>query len=306
LAGAATLAFSQSATTSYSTDINGNRVAGPSTVSIDGQHTQIIQSINGHKVPMEQTDEKILSQTPNGRVVEKITKRFDPQGNLAETNRTVTEEEKLSDGSRSHSTLYRGDINGQFHEAERVTVESHTQGSTQNTQTELVRPDLSGSFQVMEKKSQVTETANKNVHTDETTYRRGQDGGFYPAVRDISDTTQSGQQMVTKAAHYENGGASQLQLRAQTETTTVKRPDGTTVSEVSLYGINGDDGRARENGAAPHLREKQTVELIPGPGGSMTQVVTAQRPSISDPERMGPVTKISETVCTGKCSGAAH
>jgi len=298
------LASAQSVSTTYSADINGNRVAGPTVISTDNQHTQITQSINGRKVPMEQTDEKVLSQSASGRVVEKITKRFDPQGNLAATERNVTEEEKLADGMRSHSTIYRGDPNSQMHEAERRTVESHTQGSGQTTQSEVARPDLTGAFQVVEKKSLVSETAGNATHTDQTTYRRSENGGFYPAVRDVSDSTQSGQQVVTKAAHYEPRDTSQLKLTAQTETTTVKRPDGSSVSEVSLYGTGVDNGRAPDNQTAPHLREKQTIQQIPGPGGSLTEIVTAQRPSISDPSRLGPTTKISETICTGKCSSA--
>ena len=303
---AATLAFGQSVVTTYSTDVNGNRVAGSSMVSNDGQHTQITRSINGRQVPAEQTTERVISESPAGRVVEKITKRFDQNGQIASTDRTVTEEQKLSNGSVTRSTVYHGDVNGEMHEAERRTVEVHAQGSTVNTQTEIARPDLSGSFQTAEKRSSSSETANNTTHTDDTVYRRSENGGFYPAVRDVSDTTKSGSQVVEKSAHYEQRDNQQLQLMGQTVSTTVKQPNGSSVSEVSLYGANSEDGRAHDNQTGLHLREQQTVERIPGPGGSVTEIVTARRPTISDPGRLGPSTKISETVCTGKCAGATQ
>ncbi len=301
---AATLAFGQSVATTYSTDVNGNRVAGSSIVSTDGQHTQITRSINGRQVPAEQTQERVISEGPNGRVVEKITKRFDQNGTLASTDRTVTEEQKLPNGSVTRSTIYRGDVNGEMHEAERKTVEVHTQGSTVNTQTEIARPDLSGSFQTAEKRLSTSETAGNATHTDETVYRRSENGSLYPAVRDVSDTTRNGPQVVEKSAHYEQRDNQQLQLMGQTVSTTVSQPNGGSVSEVNLYSVNSEDGRAHDNQSGLHLKEQQTVERIPGPGGSVTEVVTARRPTVSDPERLGPARTISETVCTGKCAGS--
>lgn len=296
-------AFGQSTVTTYSTDLNGNRVAGSSIVSNDGEQTRIMRSINGRQVPAEQTEERVISESPTGRVVEKITRHFDQNGTLASTDRTVTEEQKLPNGSVTHSTTYRSDVNGQMHQAERRTVEVHAQGSSVSTQTEIERPDLSGSFQTAEKRSSTSETANNTTHTDDTVYRRSENGSFYPAVRDVSDTTKNGSQVVEKSAHYEQRDNQQLQLMGQTVSTTVKQPDGSSVSEVSLYGASPGDGRAHDNETGLHLREQQTVEHIPGPGGSVTEIVTARRPTISDPGRLGPSTKISETVCTGKCSG---
>ena len=301
---ASTLAFGQSVVATYSTDLNGNRVAGTSMVSNDGQHTQITRSINGRQVPAEQTQERVISESPTGRVVEKVTRHFDPNGAVGLTERTVTEEQKLSTGSVTHSTTYRSDVNGQMHEAERRTVEVHPQGSSVTAQTEIARPDLNGSFQTAEKRLSTSETAANATHTDETVYRRSENGSFYPAVRDVSDTTNNGAQVVEKSAHYEQRDNQQLQLMGQTVSTTVRQPNGGSVSEVNLYSVNSEDGRAHDNQSGLHLKEQQTVERVPGPGGSVTEIVTARRPTVSDPERLGPARTISETVCTGKCPGA--
>jgi hypothetical protein len=305
---ACTGAFAQSVTTSYSTDLNGNRVAGPSIVSDGTQKTQIMQSINGRKVPLEQSEERVIREGPGGKVVERITKKFDLNGQLASTERTVTEEEKLSDGTRAHSVIYRSDLDGQMHEAERRNVELHIQGSSSSTQTEVARPDLNGSFQAVEKRSVSTQTSGKSTQSDETVYRRSGSGEFYPAVREVSESTTNGSQVVEKSAHYEPRDSQQLQLTAQTVTTTTKRADGSSVSEVNLYGLSSEDGRARDRQSGPQLREQQTVEKIAGPGGSVTEIVTARRPTVADPSHLGPSVKVSESVCTGKCTnvGVIH
>lgn len=302
VSAASIAAFAQSTTTTYSAGLNGERVASNSIVDNNaGKKTEISQSINGRKVPLEQTEERVISQNSSGRTVETITKKFDPNGVLASTEKTVTQEEKLSDGLRARSTIYHSDVNGGMREVERKNVESHTQGPSSNTQVEIARPDPTGSFQTVEKRSSVTQTSGSGSNTDETVYRRSQDGSFYQAVRDISETTQSGGQTVKKSAHYEPADSQQLQLTAQTVTSTSKRADGSTVSDVSYYGTSAGDGRVRDRQAAPQLREQQRVERIARGDGSVTEIVTAQRPTVADPSRLGPSMKISETTCIGMC-----
>lgn len=298
-------ASAQSVTTNYSTDLNGNRVAASTVVSGNGQKTEIMQSINGRKVPREQSEERVIREGPNGRVVETITKKYDQTGNLASTERTVTEEEKLSDGMRSRAVTYRSDINGNMQEAERKTFESHKQGSNSNSQSEIARPDLNGGFQTIEKRSVAIETSGNGTHADETVYRRSQDGSFIPAVRNISDISSSGSQTVEKSAHYEPRDSQALQLTAQTVTNTTKKADGSTSTEVNLYATSAEDGRVRDRQTAPQLKEQQTIERIAGPGGSVTEVVSVRRPSPGEPSRLGPARTISETVCTGKCAPEA-
>ena len=298
------LGCAQSTTTSYSTGVNGDRSTNFTTVESGGQRTQITQSINGRQVPMEQTETRVLSQSPNSRVTEQITRRFDPNGGVAATERTVTEEQKTSNGSHVHATLYRSDVNGHMQEFERRDIDSASSGASASKQTEIARPDMSGSFQTVEKRTESTETSGDNTHTDETTYRRTESGAFAAATRDVSDAKKQGSQMVTTKAHYEplDPSRQQMQLVGQSVTSTVTKADGSAVSEVSLYGNTAGDGRVHDRDGKLHLREQQTIEVVAGAGGSLTDTVTAQRPSVSDPERMGPARKVSEVTCTGKCS----
>src|ERR1700735_5598686 len=78
----------QSSVSSTSTvDVNGNVVADGPTISqsksANGSQTLVTtQSINGRTVPMEQVEERILRNDSSGKVTERITRRYDPQGNL--------------------------------------------------------------------------------------------------------------------------------------------------------------------------------------------------------------------------------
>ncbi len=300
----ASVAAAQSVTNSYTTDINGYRVQGPSTATTDGERTQITRSINGRQVPMEQTVERVISDGPSGRVIERTTKRFDPNGQFAAAERVVIEEQKTANGLHQRATVYYGNVEGQLHEVERRTTDTQTQGSVTNSQTEIARPSVNGSFQTVEKRSAVAETAGSDTNgvtrSDETVYRRTEGGDYYPAVRDVSEVTKNGSQVTQKSAHYEPRATSALTLIGQTVSTTATHADGSSVSQVELYGISSGDGRVHDNETAPHLREVQTIERTVS-GGSVSEVVTAQRPTISDPGRMGPTKVISETVCTGKC-----
>jgi hypothetical protein len=302
------VAYGQSVTNSYTSDINGRRVESPSVVATDGERTQITRSINGRQVPMEQTVERVISDGPSGRVVERVTKRFDPNGQYAATERVVTEEQKTANGLHQRATVYYGDVNGQVREVERRTTDTQTQGSVTNSKTDVARPGVDGSFQTVEKRSAVAETSGSDLNgvtrTDQTVYRRSGNGDFYPAVRDVSEVTKNGSQVTEKSAHYEPRATSALTLIGQTVSSTATRADGSSVSQVELYGITSGDGRVRDNETAPHLRERQTVERTVS-GGSVTEVVSAQRPTISDPDRMGPSKVISETVCSGKCTGSS-
>ncbi len=293
--------FAQSVTTSYTTDLNGKRVANSTIVEDGKSKTEISQSVNGRKVPLESTEERVVSQSSSGRVIETITKKFDPNGGLVSTERVVTQEEKTSDGMRINSTIFKGDINGNMRETERRAIETHAQGQNTSMQMDVSKPDLNGSFQTVEKRTQSTQSSGGGSTSDETVYRRSENGSFYAAGRDISETSSSGGGTTVKSAHYEPRDSSQLTLTGQTVTSTVKRADGSTVSEVSLYGLYGGDGRARDRQAAPTLREQQTIERVTNRDGSVSEIVTARRPTTADPSRLGPSQKISETVCTGKC-----
>ena len=122
----AALAWPQSSTTTSGTDLNGYRTQGRSfDTSANGDRTERFQSINGRQVPVEQVTERVVSEDANGKVTERIVKKFDPSGQPASTERVMIEENKLpGGGSTVQETTYRNDLNGSLREAERKTTET--------------------------------------------------------------------------------------------------------------------------------------------------------------------------------------
>ncbi len=298
----ASLAAAQSTTNTYTTDLNGNRVVASSVVSTDGDHAEVSRSINGRKVPLEQTDERVISKDANRTVREKIVKKFDANGNLASTERVVTEEEQRPNGSSVKSTTYRSDINGGMREAERKMVDTETQGAVTKVQTVLEKPTINGSLQAVEKRNAVTESTPSKSHEDEMVYRLDANGQYSAAVRNVTDTTHAGNQTVVKTAEYEPlADASKMELARQEVATTTTQPDGSQVSELDYYRASVP-GLVRDPNAAPQLIEQQTVRRVPGADGTR-ETIDVRRPNANEPNKLGPPQRISETVCTGKCDG---
>ena len=49
------------------------------------------------------------------------------------------------------------------------------------------------------------------------------------------------------------------------------------------------------------VKEQQVVQRRTNPDGSVVETLSVRRPSVSDPNRLGDLQKLSETVCKGKC-----
>jgi hypothetical protein len=292
----------QSTSASYTTDINGNRVAGGAVVSSDGTTTDLRQSINGREVPLEQVQTKVLSQSGNTTVTERIVRHYGANGQVVATDRVVTEETKTGEGeSIVHATTYRSDISGNMSEAERKTVETRKNGAATVTDTAVEKKDLSGSFSVAEKRTAMTEPTTDGSRGSETVMLRDANGNLYEAQRSSTVETKSGTQTVINTAIYEptvdNGN---LVLARQQVTKSTVSPDGSSTQEVETFGRTSD-GRAREAGAAPALTEKRTIERQVGPGGAVIEKQTVQLPDVNDPGKLDAAHKVSETICRGEC-----
>jgi len=300
----ASIALAQSVSTTYVTDVNGNRVAASSVVSTDGEHTQLSQNLNGRIVPLEQTDEKVLSKDANGSVTERIVRKYDRSGQLTQTQRILIEERTEAGGFTRQSTMYATDVNGEMHETEHQTVESHTENGTTSMQTVIERPTINGSLQPVEKRSAVTETGKDVSRQDETIYRLSPNGAFYPAVREVKDETKRGNETVVKSAMYEPIATSaQMQLSRQSVATTTTAADGSEVTRIDYYAPSAP-GVVQGSGLSPQLYEQDVVMRTKAPDGSVVETTSASRSSVSDPGRLGSPQKISETICTGKCDPA--
>ena len=296
------LAAAQSANATYTKDLNGNRVEGKQvSTSANGDRTERYQSINGRQVPVEQVTERVVREDANGKVTERIVQKFDPSGRPASTERVMIEENKLpSGGSTVRETTYRNDVNGTSREAERKVTETRVSGSTTTASPTIDRPGMSGSFETMEKRSAVTDGPADNQHTTESVYSRNVSGGFQETVRAVK--TASTQNNTTKetTATYEPGLNGQLQLDSQSESTSRKQPDGTEVIQRDVF-AKTVAGNVQDSSGALRVKEQQVVERRTNPDGSVVETLNVRRPSVSDPNRLGDLQKVSETLCKGKC-----
>ncbi|HEV8415906.1 MAG TPA: hypothetical protein VGQ49_20105 [Bryobacteraceae bacterium] len=295
-------ASAQSASTTYSKDLNGNRVEGKLlNTSPSGEVTERFQSMNGRQVPVEQVTERVVSQDANGKVTERIVRKFDPTGQPALTERVMIEENKLpGGGSTVRETTYRNDTNGGLREAERKTTETRVSGSTTTSSTTIDRPGMSGSFETVEKRSAVTEGPAANQHTTESVYSRDVSGGFKESVRLVSTASTVNDATKESTAIYEPGLNGQLQLDSQTESTTSKQPDGTQRTETNVF-AKTVAGNVQDSSGGLRVKEQEILQRRANPDGSVVEIVSVRRPAVSDPNRLGDLQKVSETLCKGKC-----
>jgi len=302
LAFIAAFASAQSSSTTYTKDLNGNRVEGKLIdTSAKGDRTERFQSINGRQVPVEQVTERVVSDDANGKVTERIVQKFDPTGRPASTERVMIQETKLpGGGSTVRETTYRNDVNGGQREAVRATTETRVSGSTTTASTVIERPGTSGSFETVEKRSSITDGPADNQHTTQSIYSRDVSGGFQETVRTMKTASTVNNTTKESSVTYEPGLNGQLQLDSQSESTSSKQPDGTEVVQTNLF-TKTVAGNIQDSSGAMRVKEQQVIQRRTNPDGSVVETLSVRRPGVSDPNRLGDLQKVSETVCKGKC-----
>lgn len=286
-------------------DINGNRVAaGPEIVTSgskgDTQTSEIVQSINGRKVPLEKTEERVVRDDSTGKVIERIVHRSDLTGNPLPPEKLVIEETKGPNGSSTiQTTKYAGDLNGQMQVKERSTTQIQDSSTAKTSETLIERPTLNGAFETVEKNETTVAKQSNGYEEASITYRRDPSGNLYPAVRTVTDHTQSGNQSSDNVAEYEVGATGDLELHTQKVVNTRQGSNGSEEVEVDVFGKN-IPGIANPDGKM-QLMEHQTIGRRKTGSGSV-ETVNVQRPTVSDPDKLGPPRQLSETICQGNCN----
>jgi hypothetical protein len=303
----AAVAFAQSGTQSdsrlYSTDINGHVVADTQFVARDGDKAQLVQSINGRQVPIQGTETHVLTNTPTHKVTETIVRKYSATGDLASTERTLTDEEIRPSGSTIHASVYRSDLNGHMEEGERRVIETQVNGGTTTADVLISRPDLNGSMSAAEKRKVVTVVNGDTTRTSETIERPSGNGSqFAEAARQVVEETKKADKKTSSTALYELDFQGKLSLARQDVATTTKASDGTEVTELNTYAPS-IYGVARDEQGTPKLREQQTI-VRREDHGTVTETTTVRRPTLADPNRLGDGTVISNLVCSGTCASA--
>ena len=284
-------------------DASGHRVDSGSTDIVGKSgNTELSHSINGRIVPLEKVEERVLHEDASGKTVERLIQRFDPTGTSVTSVREVIDEQKKPGGaSVTTRTVYAGDINGHMQVQQRTSTQTQKSGNVESSETVVERSNINGGFEPASRQ-RVEKVKNGDGYQESvTTYLPTQNGSFAPAVKLSKSVTKANGQTTENAAEYEIGPAGELRLHSQKVRNTVKRPDGSEEVQFQIYGqaVAGIAGSFDSNQLK--LMEQQHIERRKTSGDTVVETVEVQRPSVSDPSRLGPLKQISETFCKGKC-----
>ena len=293
----------QSATRTY--DVNGRLVevggVSSTTATTATARTERSRSINGRLTPLESVEETVLEQGPGGKVIERLTRRYDPTGRQGSPEKVRIEERKNADGSTTVETItWQGDVNGRLQLFEKSVTQSVKSGETQRSETMVQRPSPGGALELVEKRVVVETGKPESLDTDATLYRKNQGGSLYQAAREV--TQRRVQQGVTTetSTQYNAANSGKLEFAGSTASRTEKRPDGSEIQTVDVYGTVAQGRTIEGYSSGPKLREQQVIERTPGASGAV-ETVSIRRPALEG-SQLGPLRKISETHCTGDCA----
>ena len=292
---------------SYTYDVNGNRVGGRTIGTSTGPRgatsTERVQSLNGRSVPLESVKERVLRQGPSGKTVERIIQRYDQDGRPTPPEKVRVEERKGSGGRTTiTTTTYRSDLNSRFSMAEKSTTESTKRGDTVSSTTLIERPSINGSMHVVEKQVAVETKKKTGGSRDVTIYRRNQGNSFSAAARETTQIVKQGQRETTTIARYNTTNSGRLELAGQTISDVRKHPDGSQSTVVNVYGAAAPGRSVSGYSSGLHLREQQLIERRKSAGGGFVENTGVRRTSLSDPNKLGAYQAVSEVVCSGNCN----
>lgn len=288
----------RSQTNVYTYDANGQRTLAGQQTSGGGASEQSVRNLNGRVAPLEKVEEKVLSDNGRERVMETTIRPYDANGNPQPPQRIRVTERKEADGAKSVETqVFHGNINGGYSLTERTqSMERESNGRT-TVETQVARPTLNGGLDTVERRSSTIVKAGEKTSEDTLTYRKDANGSFYTAARAVKESEKKEGRTVENTATYASGERRQLELTGQTVAEITTRPDGSETRQVNVFGTSAP---GRPATGQPTLREQQIVEKTKTQSG-VVETLSIRRPAVDNPNALGPVTKISEKVCTGPC-----
>jgi hypothetical protein len=285
----------QETSQSYRYDLNGRRVPAPiQTVERTPsgfRKTETTRSVNGRTVPLESAEENVIHKDANSRTLERIVRKYDPDGRPGAVEKVRIEERKNPDGTTVVRTnVYRADVNGHLELAERSTTRA---GASESTVV-VERPAPGRGMEVVERET----VAHTGSRAETRTYRRDSNGNFYEAAREVSETSRSDGQETTETTRLEAGNAGRLEPASRTVSKTQKRADGSETEEIEVYSKFLSGHAADVDAARPRLEQQILRERKPGPDRTVLETTSVRSRLANDPSRFGPYETVSETSYT--------
>lgn len=256
-----------------------------------------VYDVDGRRVllpsPDEKRSQKVLEDGPGGRVVEETIERRDVNGNKLPPEKVrIVEKQDASGATVVEKTVYQSDLNGRLAATERSTVTTQKQGARTLSNEVVERPTVNGTFAAVEKTSSQTASENGKQVTNRSTFVLDQSGNFVEAVRQLVEKAPEGSGVKEVVREYRNAQTGKLEMTEQRVKVEIPNADGSTTSEVSIYGAVAQ-GRTVEGKLK--LREQQLVTTKPGPGNTQIESISVRRPDLSD-AKLGAYQKVGEKV----------
>ena len=283
----------------WTTDASGNRVEGPRYTAVEtpkgSQRVETAQSINGRMVPIQATDERVLRDDSQGKVVERTIRKYDATGNPGLPIKVRIEEKKNADGSTTiQSSAYESDINGNLQLFERSPSQVRKNGATE-TSTTVERATLNGPLQTVERDTKVERPTGSGSQVDSTVYRRDVSGNFVPFSQEVKQISKSGGVETTDSARYEPGPDGKLTLASRSIDHVKTNPDGSQVSDTDVYSQFSVGRTVDLSSNQPRLQEQIHKERTPGPGGKIVETTSVRARLPNDQSNFGAYDKVSQT-----------
>jgi hypothetical protein len=286
----------------WTTDASGNRVEGPRYTAVESpagsQRVETAQSINGRMVPIQGTEERVLRDDSQGKVVERTIRKYDATGNPGLPIKVRIEEKKNADGSTTiQSSAYESDINGNLQLFERSTSEIRKNSATE-TSTTVERATLNGPLQTVERDTKLERPTGSGSQVESIVFRRDVSGNFTPFAQEVKQIAKSGAEETTDAARYETGPDGKLTLASRSIDHVKTNPDGSQVTDTDLYSLFSAGRTVDLSASQPRLQEQIHKERTPGPGGKMVETTSVRARLPNDQSNFGAYQKVSQTTYT--------
>ena len=152
LFAASALAGFQAERRTYVFDPEGRRSLWSSATTGDARRISTGRDMNGRETRVEEVQEKVLRDSGGVKVVERLIRRFDPNGRPLPPEKELVETTTRAGGAVSTATTtFKADLNGRLQPAERVVEEVRESGSRTTTETRVERPNINGAFAPVER-----------------------------------------------------------------------------------------------------------------------------------------------------------
>jgi hypothetical protein len=290
-------------------DVNGRRVESGSYSVTEappgGKRTETRPSHNGRMIPVESTEDKVIRQDAQTKIVDRVIQKYDGDGRPTPPVKVRIEEKKNPDGSTTvQSTAYQGDVNGNMRLLERSTTETKKDAVTTTSTTTVEMPNINGTLQPWERTQSVEKRGVASSRVDSTTYRRDVNGSYSPVSQEVKQITKDAAgQETTDSTRYETIHTGKMEMTGRTVERVKTNPDGSRIAETDVYS-RFSAGRAGDvNADAPRLQEQIRTERKPGAGGAVVETTSVRARVPNDPSRFGTYEQVSQVTYTSAADG---